>query len=116
MPILFGWGHKTTQDYGPVKKHACASCGCHSDWGLLTQTLWFTFFFVPVIPYSRKHFFYCPVCGTSIEVDATQFSYYRSIALLNVALNEGKITKKEYKAYYDQVNAYSELEGDAVGI
>src|SRR4051794_25840868 len=98
MPILFGWGFKTVKVIGVTFKNLCGHCHNEEFWVLTRTTTWFTLFFIPVIPYSVKHFFGCPVCQYGVTLDKQQLEEIKPLAETNQLLIDGKITEREYQA------------------
>jgi hypothetical protein len=66
--IIYGWGRRTRKDEGLSRAYTCNNCRNASRFRLLTVKTWFTLFFVPLIPYSTKHFELCPVCSRGREL------------------------------------------------
>ncbi len=63
------WGLKDLDtDMGTVGYLHCNRCNMDGNWQLQKRTSWFTLFFIPVIPYHRKYFVYCPVCHWITEI------------------------------------------------
>ena len=61
--IIFGWGHRTTNDFGPTLALNCPNCKNDSWWHLVSYKTWFTLFFIPVIPYESEHLLLCEICS-----------------------------------------------------
>jgi hypothetical protein len=66
--IIFGWGGGKAKNHGPAVPQACPSCGHDGFLHYFTVTKWFRLYFIPIIPYSTKHFLACPVCTSSTEL------------------------------------------------
>ena len=68
MPIIiFGMRRRAKQHGGCV----AASCPrCHNEvvLGYVIVTAYFSLFFIPVIPLSRKRMLMCPICGWQREI------------------------------------------------
>lgn len=77
MLIVFGWGHQKRYDFGPVAMARCEHCGNNVGWRLLEVSVWFSLFFVPVFPYSRRRFLLCPICSYGLELTTEQFRTLR---------------------------------------
>ena len=67
--IFFGWGYQRTSSKILPFQGKCSSCNNIVDWYLVQVSTWFTLFFLPIFPYSRKAFILCPICKSGIEVD-----------------------------------------------
>ncbi|MCU0680136.1 MAG: zinc-ribbon domain-containing protein [Planctomycetes bacterium] len=114
--IIFGWGHQTIKNVGPVFKNHCSHCNNKEYWTLTKYTTWFTLFFIPVIPYSIKYFLSCPVCQYGITLDNRQLEQIEPTARANQLLIDGKITEIEYKAKFKQSEngTPSSVEGEVI--
>ena len=67
--MLIIWGFRDTdRDLGVVDYLHCNRCNNDSNWRLQRTTSWFTLFFIPVIPYRRVYYVYCPVCHWTTEI------------------------------------------------
>jgi hypothetical protein len=93
MFFLFGWGHQTTKDYGPAVPMTCPNCRNNAYWHLLHIRVWFTLFFVPVIPYESKHYLLCEICSRGMELNGEQITKAKELsaataAYLNKAMTE----------------------------
>lgn len=67
MFIIWGFRDLDT-DLGTVDYLHCSRCNNDSNWRLQRTTSWFTLFFIPVIPYRREYYVYCPICHWTTEV------------------------------------------------
>lgn len=61
MFIISGFTERDTE-LGTVDYLHCSRCNNDSNWRLMKTTSWFTLFFIPVIPYRRVYYVYCPIC------------------------------------------------------
>ncbi|ACV39737.1 zinc-ribbon domain-containing protein [Leptotrichia buccalis] len=68
MILLFGT--KTlTKHLGKLENCYCERCHNTSDWNFLEYRHWFTLFFIPVFPISKRfELLQCPICRQSYEV------------------------------------------------
>ena len=66
--IIFGWGGGKAKSHGPALAQSCPSCGRDGFLHYFTVTKWFRLYFIPIIPYSIKHFLGCPVCTSGTEL------------------------------------------------
>ena len=67
MFIIWGFRDLDT-DLGTVDYLHCNRCNNDSNWRLQRTTSWFTLFFIPVIPYRREYYVYCPICHWTTEI------------------------------------------------
>ncbi|MEY8522172.1 zinc ribbon domain-containing protein [Lachnospiraceae bacterium 38-10] len=67
--MLIIWGFRDTdRELGTVDYLHCNRCNNDSNWRLQRTTSWFTLFFIPVIPYRRVYYVYCPICRWTTEI------------------------------------------------
>jgi hypothetical protein len=71
--IIWGWGKVTKQVVGSVFERTCNYCNRTEVWKLYVMRTWFTLFFIPIIPYSKKYCIGCPKCGSYMELAAEEF-------------------------------------------
>lgn len=95
--IIFGWGRQTIKQIGIAFKQMCNHCHNEDYWVLTRITTWFSLFFIPVIPYSIKHFLSCPVCQYGLTLDSKQLEEIKPLAETNQLLIDGKITPEEHQ-------------------
>ncbi len=107
--IIFGWGHQTQRNHGPVNRKMCPHCNNAEPWELLTASTWFTLFFIPIIPYSRKKIFRCPICNYGVELTESRFEELKLFAAINMELIEGRITQGEYDRKIRQLQSIYKL-------
>lgn len=102
--FIFGWGHQTIKQIGAVFKNLCSHCHNEEYWILTRITTWFTFFFIPVIPYSVRYFLSCPICKYGLTLDDKQIGELKPIAETNQLLVDGQITQDEYQFRMKRLN------------
>lgn len=67
--ILIGFGKQTFKDLGETgQQQQCFSCSNHIFYHLILVRTWFTYFFIPIIPYRTQYLVQCPVCSCGIEI------------------------------------------------
>jgi len=96
MFFIFGWGHQTVKNHGPVKVYHCEHCNNDKVWMLHSRRTWFTLFFIPVIPYSTEHLMFCPICHYGVKVENAKFNELKAIAQCNLDLMNKKITEEQH--------------------
>ena len=104
MPIFFGWGHTTKKLFGPVFKQVCNHCHNEEYWVLTRVRVWFTLFFIPVIPYENKYFLSCPICEYGLTLNPEQIRQLRPLAETNQLLVSGSISQTEYGSRIQALN------------
>ena len=62
------WGVKTKPKVIGAYNSQCSNCGKKTIHGVLKITKHFTFFFIPLIPLSKKVFIGCEACGMKAEI------------------------------------------------
>ncbi|MCA9792163.1 MAG: zinc-ribbon domain-containing protein [Candidatus Eremiobacteraeota bacterium] len=83
--IIIGWGHQKLKRLGPVQKLLCPNCRNEDFWELRQIGTWFTFFFIPIFPYSSQSYLCCPICGASRQVEGSELESCRAQAEQNMA-------------------------------
>lgn len=63
MIFIFGFGHTTEKDTGKIQERYCPVCRQNVFTKIIEIKKWFTFFFIPMIPYSKSFWEVCPNCG-----------------------------------------------------
>ena len=66
--IILGWGGGRPKDHGPAVAQACRSCARSGHLHYFTVTKWLRLYFIPLIPYSTRHFLACPSCTGAQEL------------------------------------------------
>jgi hypothetical protein len=62
-----------------------------------TVTKWFRLYFIPIIPYSTKHFLACPHCTTGAELTtAAERERVQTLVATTASLNSGLIEAGSY--------------------
>lgn len=60
--------------------------------------VWFTLFFLPVLPYESKHYLLCEICSRGIELDAQQVSKAKELNAATSAYLNKAMTEESYLA------------------
>jgi predicted RNA-binding Zn-ribbon protein involved in translation (DUF1610 family) len=63
---------------------------------LICQKIWFTLFFIRVIPYETHWLLSCPDCGANFEVPEQAVAATRQLNEITVDFVEDKISQEEY--------------------
>ena len=77
--IVFGWGRRTRKDNGPAVLVTCSRCSNPAAYRWISTKTWFSLFFVPLIPYSSKHFLVCPICSNSRVLSAQDVQHVTAL-------------------------------------
>jgi hypothetical protein len=105
MFFIFGWNHQESTSYGPVEQHKCENCHNTEYWHLDKISKYFTLFFIPIIPYDSDNWFHCPICNYGIKLDKDEFQNYKSIAEINSAFLEKKISDEDRIKQLEEVHS-----------
>lgn len=71
--ILIGFGKKTVKDLGETgEQQQCFSCANMVFYHLILVRTWFTYFFIPIIPYRNQYFVECPACLHGMEISGSE--------------------------------------------
>lgn len=96
MFIIFGWGRKTIRNFGSIIPVKCNSCGWNSYWNLLRVRVWFTFFFIPIIPYQKYYYLECNQCKKVIELGDYQAEQAMKMSITTESFKSGQISLDVY--------------------
>jgi ribosomal protein S27AE len=99
MIFIFGFSPKE-KIYGPVTERICPRCSNTRFWLLKSHENWFSLFFIPIIPVSKKHHIACPICGESEPVSAEDFQFFKKRADIN---NEALRSDMSGEAYEEHL-------------
>jgi hypothetical protein len=94
--LIFGWGAGRPKDGGAVVPHQCPHCHNDGYFRLISATKWFRLFFVPLIPYSTKHFLVCPVCTSGKQLTGHDVARARQMAALTAERQGGGMSDERY--------------------
>ena len=103
MFFIFGWGRQTNKEFGPTVLIECPNCNNTKFWILVKRRTWFTFFFIPVIPFSSKDFLLCPVCEHGLELDDSQMDRALQLNVLTRKFLQDELGETEYLASDRQI-------------
>ncbi|HEX9058852.1 MAG TPA: zinc-ribbon domain-containing protein [Clostridia bacterium] len=96
MLIIYGWGRKTTKDYGPAYMVKCGNCRNDTFYNLVRIRKWFTLFYIPVIPYSSEYYLVCHHCSAIYQPHASGIENAKKLVQITASYLDGKMTKDEY--------------------
>jgi hypothetical protein len=70
---IIGFGKVTSKDLGETGlEQPCIWCSAHVIYHLMLVRTWFTYFFIPVLPYRKAYRVTCPACGGSIPISGEE--------------------------------------------
>ncbi len=78
MPIIFGWGKQTLKEFGTLGESYCQRCHNGTHRRLVLRRIWFTLFFIPIIPYRTEYLVVCPICNGGTLLDKEEFEILRN--------------------------------------
>lgn len=112
--IIFGWGYKTYKRFGFIQLNNCIYCNNSSSVELLKVTTWFTLFFIPVIPITRRYLLMCNRCKGIQEIDKETFLQYINGENKVEVFEEANIPDSNINQYTNktstQINYLKEME------
>lgn len=73
MIFIFGAGHRTHKTHELRNATHCFHCNNTSRWILSKTTLWFSLFFIPVIPLKTEYAEFCPVCKQGKRLSRVEY-------------------------------------------
>lgn len=100
--LIFGWGHQTKKDYGPTFPMKCPNCNNNTYWHFVHYRVWFTLFFIPVIPYESKYYLLCEVCSKGIELQGQQIDKTKQLNQDTMDFLKGIIIEEQYRKILDK--------------
>ncbi len=108
--IIFGTRGRT-KDNGEAVPAVCPRCHNRTFFHFVSRARWFTLFFVPVIPFSSKHFIVCPVCNFAVALDDEGRERAGRMVGLTGQWRAGTLTDESYRT---SVEAYvqGQMRGD----
>lgn len=119
--IVFGFGGSKRTDRGAVWPAVCGNCRNQVLMHHVTTHASFRLFFVPIVPYNRKHFLLCPVCQQGWQLAQQDVARVEAGKLLLVRARMGEITEAQYGSELTMLRnpsavtiAASAVEGGAV--
>ena len=66
---LITFGKKTFKDLGETgEQQRCVWCSARVYYHLILIRTWFTYFFIPVIPYRSEYRVECPACSCGLAI------------------------------------------------
>ena len=75
MFIIIGT-KRTNKVIAKTQEYTCPQCRRAHPFEIVRAASWIALFWIPVIPYSSKHYMRCPVCGSAVEITREQAQGY----------------------------------------
>jgi hypothetical protein len=70
---IIGFGKVTSKDLGEIgQDQSCIWCSAQMSYHLICVRTWFTYFFIPVIPYRSAYRVTCPSCGEGMTISGEE--------------------------------------------
>jgi hypothetical protein len=75
---IIGFGKVTVRDLGKTGlEQQCVWCSSHVFYHLIFIRTWFTYFFIPLIPYRSEYRVECPACLNGIRITGRELEAAR---------------------------------------
>lgn len=74
--LIFGFGDRKSEFLGTIGLMDCPRCRNTSEWPIHRVRSYFSFFFIPLIPYSTRYLLSCPVCREAREITQEEKDRY----------------------------------------
>jgi hypothetical protein len=103
--IIWGFGGSKLNDRGAVWPAMCPNCHNNVLLHHVTTHATFSLFFIPLIPYDRKHHLMCPICRKSIQFDKSELPRIEAGKQLLVRARLGQIGETEYMSELEQLRS-----------
>jgi len=103
--IIFGFGGSKLTNRGAVWPATCRNCHNQVILEHVTTHASFRLFFIPIIPYDRKHYLICPVCRRGPQLTPAALPMIEQAKLLLARHRMGELTAEEYKAELARLSA-----------
>lgn len=104
--FIFGWGRVTNKKFGATMAVSCPNCNNETWLELSRLRRWFTWFFIPVIPYSSKHLLTCSVCSQGVELAGEQIKQAKELNQLTIGLFNEEISQDDYRAQAEKIEVF----------
>jgi DNA-directed RNA polymerase subunit RPC12/RpoP len=108
MIFIFGWGRKTSKDFGPTLPMKCGNCNNSTYARLYHIKEWFTLFFIPVIPYKSQYLLICDVCNRGVEINGEDIESAKQLNGMTIQYLNKEISDEQYKSYIKKSNLLSD--------
>jgi hypothetical protein len=103
--IIWGFGGSKLADKGAVWPATCPNCHNGVYLHHVTTHASFRLFFVPIIPYGRKHHLMCPICQRGVRFDPKlELPRIEAAKMLLVQARTGEITDQQYRLGLEQLH------------
>jgi len=89
--IIWGWGRRTTTDYGMSRSYTCNNCRNVNRFRLLGVKKWFTLFFIPVFPYETSCLELCPICRAGRKLQKQELEALKLEAMNDQSYISGSV-------------------------
>lgn len=95
--IIFGFGGSKLTNRGAVWPATCTNCHNQVLLHHITTHASFRLFFVPIVPYNRRHYLLCPICQKGIRLKSIALPQVEAAKQLLVRVRLGEITEQQYE-------------------
>ena len=94
--LVFGWGGGRIQDHGPALPMSCSNCNNETVLHAVTMRKFFSLFWIPLIPYSRKDMLMCSVCTRGLELRPNEGNAAAQLAKMYALFRAGQISSDQF--------------------
>ena len=96
--VIFGWGGSKFTDHGAAWRQTCPNCHNSGWFHYATTHSSFRLYFIPLIPYGRKHFLMCPICNKGPQLTEPGVATVKQAMRLLARARTGELTESQYNA------------------
>jgi hypothetical protein len=94
--VIFGWGGGKITDRGEVWPGVCPVCHNNVMFRYATIHKSFRLYFIPLVPYGRKHYLVCPICSKGSQLGAGGVAGVAQAQQLLGRYRAGTMTQEQY--------------------
>jgi len=71
--MIIIWGTRASKKIlGDTAVYSCNNCNNANPHQIVRVMKWFTLFWIPIFPFSIKHFITCPICSHDVQINKDQ--------------------------------------------
>jgi hypothetical protein len=94
--VIFGWGGNKITDKGEVWPGQCNVCHNQVMFRYATTHKSFRLYFIPLVPYDRKHYLFCPICSKGMQLNGAGVELVARAQQLTGRFRTGLMTQDQY--------------------
>jgi hypothetical protein len=100
MLLIFGMRNRVHQ-HGPCVAATCPRCHNEVVLTYLIVTRWFTLFFIPIIPTTKRRMLMCPICSWSRDVAKQSEPLAHEMVAITASWKSHQLDDAEYAKRVD---------------